>query len=150
MTDPDIVDGVGNAYSDEILHRARLSPVKLTGGLTAAETAGLHQAAIETLTEWITRLRVEVGSGFPAKVTAFRPEMAVHGKYGQPCPVCGAPVQRIVYADSEATYCPGCQTGGKVLADRALSRLLRQDWPRMLDELEQMRVRRLPRSSEPV
>ncbi len=136
LTDPDIVDGIGNAYSDEILHRAQLSPFKLTGSLTPAEIAGLHRAAVEVLTEWITRLRAEVGSGFPEKVTAFRPEMAVHGKYGRPCPVCGAPVQRIVYADSEANYCPGCQTGGRVLADRVLSRLLRQDWPRTLEELD--------------
>ncbi len=139
LTDPNIVDGVGNAYSDEILHRARLSPFKLTGGLTQAEVGTLHQAAVQVLTEWIERFGAEVGSGFPEKVTAFRPEMAVHGKYGQPCPVCGAPVQRIVYADNEANYCPGCQTGGRVLADRALSQLLHEDWPRTLEELESMK-----------
>jgi len=142
LTDPDIVDGVGNAYSDEILHRARLSPFRLTSALTPGEVATLHRAAVEVLTEWIARLRAEVGPGFPEKVTAFRPEMAVHGKYGRLCPVCGAPVQRVVYVDNEMNYCPGCQTGGKVLADRALSRLLRQDWPRTLDELVEMRTKR--------
>ncbi len=142
VTDPDIVDGIGNAYSDEILHRARLSPVKLTASITQAEIANLRQAAIQVLSEWIERLRAEAGNGFPEKVTAFHPEMAVHGKYGQPCPVCGAPVQRIVYADNESNYCPGCQTGGKVLADRSLSRLLKADWPRTLEELEQMKAKR--------
>ncbi|MCL6614200.1 MAG: glycosyltransferase, partial [Firmicutes bacterium] len=136
LTDPAVVDGIGNAYSDEILHRARLSPFKLTQNLTDEEIAALHRAAVMVLTEWIERLRAEVGAGFPEKVTAFRPEMAVHGKYGRPCPVCGAPVQRIVYAENEANYCPGCQTGGRILADRALSRLLREDWPRTLEELE--------------
>ncbi len=138
LTDPGIVDGIGNAYSDEILHRARLSPFKLTGNLTENEIAILHKAAIEVVTEWIARLRDEVGSGFPEKVTAFHKEMAVHGKYGQPCPFCEAPVQRIVYAQNEANYCPGCQTGGRILADRALSRLLKKDWPRTLEELEQL------------
>lgn len=142
LTDPTIVDGVGNAYSDEVLHRARLSPFKLTGSLGDDEVRCLHQAAVAVITEWTQRLRDEVGSGFPAKVTAFRPEMAVHGKYGQPCPVCGAPVQRIAYADNEANYCPGCQTGGKILADRALSRLLKDDWPRTLEELEKLTTER--------
>lgn len=137
LTDPGIVDGIGNAYSDEILHRAKLSPFKLTSRLTDDEIAGLHQAAIEVVTEWIGRLRDEVGEGFPEKVTAFHTEMAVHGKYRQPCPVCGAPVQRIVYAQNEANYCPGCQTGGRIFMDRALSRLLKEDWPRTLEELEQ-------------
>ena len=138
LSDPSIVDGIGNAYSDEILHRARLSPFKLTGGLTEVEVITLHQAAAEVITEWISRLREEAGSGLPEKVTAFRPEMAVHGKYGRPCPVCGVPVQRIVYAENEANYCPGCQTGGRILADRALSRLLRDDWPRTIEELERI------------
>jgi formamidopyrimidine-DNA glycosylase len=137
LTDPSIVDGVGNTYSDEILHRARLSPFKLTQGLTGGEVSALHQAAVAVLNEWIERYRAEVGQGFPEKVTAFRPEMAVHGKYRQPCPVCGAPVQRIVYAENEANYCPGCQTEGRLLRDRALSRLLRDDWPKTLEELEQ-------------
>lgn len=139
LTDPSIVDGIGNAYSDEILHRSRLSPFKLTSRLTDAEIARLHQAAVAVVGEWIGRLRDEVGEGFPEKVTAFHPEMAVHGKYGQPCPVCGAPVQRIVYAENEANYCPGCQTGGRILMDRALSRLLKEDWPRTLEELEETR-----------
>ncbi len=142
LTDPSIVDGVGNAYSDEILHRARTSPFKLTRDATDAELETLRQAAVEVLAEWIVRLREEVGDGFPEKVTAFRPEMAVHGKFGEPCPRCGAPVQRIVYADNEANYCPGCQTGGKVFADRSLSRLLKNDWPRTLDELEEMNASR--------
>ncbi|MGE5549949.1 MAG: Fpg/Nei family DNA glycosylase [Bacteroidota bacterium] len=138
LTDPTIVDGIGNAYSDEILHRARLSPFKQTGGLTEAEISALHEAAAAVLNEWIVRLRDEAGAGFPEKVTAFRPEMAVHGKYRRPCPVCGAPVQRIVYAENEANYCPGCQTGGRILADRSLSRLLRDDWPRTIEELERI------------
>jgi formamidopyrimidine-DNA glycosylase len=141
LTDPSIIDGIGNAYSDEILHRAQLSPFKLTDSLTDDEIGGLHQATIIVLNEFTERFRQEVGQGFPAKVTAFRPEMAVHGKYGQPCPVCGAPVQRIVYAQNEANYCPGCQTGGKILRDRALSRLLREDWPKTLEELEQRSAR---------
>jgi formamidopyrimidine-DNA glycosylase len=139
LTDPAVVNGVGNAYSDEILHRARMSPFKLTQSLSDAEIATLHRAAVSVLTEWIDRLRDEAAGGFPEKVTAFRPEMAVHGKFGQPCPACGAPVQRIVYAENEANYCASCQTGGKVLADRALSRLLREDWPRTLEELEKIR-----------
>ncbi len=142
LTDPGIVDGSGNAYSDEILHRARLSPFLLTGNLSDSDVARLHSAAREVVGEWVARLRAEAGDGFPEKVTAFRPEMAVHGKYGQPCPVCGAPVQRIVYAENEANYCPGCQTGGRVLADRSLSRLLKDDWPRTLDELERLKSTR--------
>ena len=125
-----IVDGIGNAYSDEILHRARLSPFKLTQSLTDDEIGRLHQAVVTVLTEWTERFRAEVGEGFPEKVTAFRPEMAVHGRYREPCPACGAPVQRIVYAENETNYCAPCQTGGKLLADRALSRLLKKDWPR--------------------
>jgi formamidopyrimidine-DNA glycosylase len=142
LTDPSIVAGVGNTYSDEILHRAQLSPFKLTQDLTGDEIGALHQAGIAVLNEWIERLRAEVGQGFPEKVTAFRPEMAVHGKYRQPCPVCGAPVQRIVYAENEANYCAGCQTEGRLLRDRALSRLLRDDWPKTLEELEQRTAKR--------
>jgi formamidopyrimidine-DNA glycosylase len=136
LTDPRLFDGVGNAYSDEILHAARLSPFALTGRLSAEEIDRLFRAAREILTDWIARLRVEAGGEFPEKVTAFRPGMAVHGRYRQPCPVCGAPVLRIRYAENEANYCARCQTGGRVLADRSLSRLLRDDWPRSLDEWE--------------
>ena len=136
LTDPRTFDGIGNAYSDEILHAARLSPFLLTGRITAEETARLYDAARRTLTGWIARLAAEVGDGFPEKVTAFKEGMAVHGRYKQPCPVCGSPVQRIRYADNEANYCATCQTGGRVLADRALSRLLKEDWPRSLDEWE--------------
>jgi formamidopyrimidine-DNA glycosylase len=136
LTDPRTFDGIGNAYSDEILHAARLSPFLLTGRITGEETARLYEAARRTLTTWIARLRAEVGDGFPEKVTAFKEGMAVHGRYKQPCPVCGSPVQRIRYADNEANYCATCQTGGRVLADRALSRLLKDDWPRSLDEWE--------------
>jgi formamidopyrimidine-DNA glycosylase len=136
LTDPHVLSGIGNAYSDEILHRARMSPFKRTAQLTAEEVARLHAAAVAVLREWIARGRREVGAGFPDKVTAFRPEMAVHGRYGQPCPACGTPVQRLIYAENEANYCPTCQTGGKLLADRALSRLMREDWPRTLEELE--------------
>jgi formamidopyrimidine-DNA glycosylase len=139
LTDPRLFDGIGNAYSDEILHRARLSPVRLTRQLRDEEIARLYQATRETLTLWIKRLRAEVGEAFPEKVTAFHPAMAVHGRYGQPCPTCGAPVQRIVYTENECNYCPVCQTGGRLLADRALSRLLKTDWPRTLDELEERR-----------
>jgi formamidopyrimidine-DNA glycosylase len=135
LTDPHLFSGIGNAYSDEILHRARLSPVQMTTNLSDDEVARLHAAMRATLTEWIERLRGELAKGFPEKVTAFRPEMAVHGKYNQPCPVCRTPVQRIVYADNETNYCPRCQTGGKLLADRALSRLLRTDWPKSIDDL---------------
>ena len=133
LTDPHLFSGIGNAYSDEILHRAKLSPVGLTKNLSGEETARLHEATKVVLQEWTERLR---GEGFPEKVTAFREGMAVHGKYGEPCPVCGAPVQRIVYAENETNYCARCQTGGKILADRALSRLLKSSWPRNIDELE--------------
>ena len=139
LTDPHLFSGIGNAYSDEILHAARLSPFKQTSGLTDEETRRLYEATRATLTQWTTRLQEETGEAFPEKVTAFREGMAVHGKYGQPCPVCGTPVQRIVYAANEANYCVTCQTGGRLLADRSLSRLLREDWPRTLDELEQRR-----------
>ena len=139
LTDPRLFSGIGNAYSDEILHRARLSPVRLTSQLTDEEIACLFEATRVTLAEWVARLREQAGDGFPEKVTAFRPEMAVHGRYGQPCPVCRAPVQRIVYAENETNYCASCQTGGTLLADRSLSRLLKSDWPRSLDELEERR-----------
>jgi formamidopyrimidine-DNA glycosylase len=137
LTDPRIFSGIGNAYSDEILHSARLSPMKLTSTLTDAEIETLYHATIDTLRSWIARLREETGDRFPEKVTAFRPEMAVHGKYGKPCPVCGSPIQRIVYARNESNYCSQCQTGGRLLSDRALSRLLREDWPKTLEDLEQ-------------
>jgi formamidopyrimidine-DNA glycosylase len=135
LTDPHLFSGIGNAYSDEILHRARLSPLALTRKLEPDEVGRLYAAAREVLTDWTDRLRDEAGDGFPEKVTAFRPGMAVHGRFGEPCPVCGAPVQRIRYADNETNYCPRCQTGGRILADRSLSRLLKDDWPRSLDEL---------------
>jgi formamidopyrimidine-DNA glycosylase len=135
LADPTLLSGIGNAYSDEILHRAKLSPLALTQKLTSEQLESLRVAAREVLTEWIERLRDEPDGKFPEGVTAFRPKMAVHGKFRSPCPVCGAPVQRIRYADSETNYCPGCQTGGKILADRSLSRLLKDDWPRHLDEL---------------
>lgn len=135
LTDPRILSGIGNAYSDEILHRARLSPFKLARELSEEATARLHAAAVAVLLEWTDRLVAEARGGFPEKVTAFRPDMAVHGRHGLPCPVCGTPVQRIVYADNEANYCPLCQTGGRVLADRALSRLLRDAWPQTVEEL---------------
>jgi formamidopyrimidine-DNA glycosylase len=141
LTDPTVIDGVGNAYSDEILHRAKMSPFRQTRQLTDEEIARLHAASKQVLVEWIDRLRKEVGDGFPDEVTAFRPEMAVHGKYNQPCPVCGTPVQRIRYADNEANYCPTCQTGGKLLADRSLSRLLKENWPKTLEELEERKRR---------
>jgi formamidopyrimidine-DNA glycosylase len=129
LTDPRILSGIGNAYSDEILHRAGLSPVVLTSRLDDFALERLREATVSTLTEWMDRMRDEVGDGFPERVTAFRPEMAVHGKYGQPCPVCGSPVRRIVYASNETNYCARCQTGGRILADRALSRLLKDQWP---------------------
>jgi formamidopyrimidine-DNA glycosylase len=135
LTDPRAFSGIGNAYSDEILHRARLSPLLQTQKLSLQEVERLYNATREVFTEWIDRLRAETGDGFPEGVTAFRSEMAVHGKFGKFCPVCGAPVQRIRYADRETNYCPGCQTGGRILADRSLSRLLKDDWPRHLDEL---------------
>jgi formamidopyrimidine-DNA glycosylase len=135
LTDPHLFSGIGNAFSDEILHRARLSPLLLTQKLTSAEAQRLLAATRNVLGEWTDRLRAQTGDGFPEKVTAFRPEMAVHGRFGQLCPVCSAPVQRIRYADNETNYCPGCQTGGRILADRSLSRLLKDDWPRHLDEL---------------
>ncbi len=140
LTDPHLFSGIGNAYSDEILHRAMLSPVALTSRLDGAESKRLFRATRETLIEWTNRLREEASGKFPGKVTAFRQGMAVHGRYGQPCPRCGAKVQRIRYADNETNYCAACQTGGKLLADRALSRLLRQDWPRTLEELELRRA----------
>jgi formamidopyrimidine-DNA glycosylase len=139
LTDPRLFSGIGNAYSDEILHRARLAPVRLTHQLDDDETARLFEATRQTLRDWTERLRRETGSGFPEKVTAFRDGMAVHGRYGKPCPDCGSPIQRIVYAENETNYCPRCQTGGRLLADRALSRLLRDDWPRTLEELEERR-----------
>jgi formamidopyrimidine-DNA glycosylase len=135
LTDPKLFSGVGNAYSDEILHRARLSPIAHTRKLAPEEIARLYAAAREVLTEWTERLRAQAAGAFPEKVTAFRPEMAVHGRYGKPCPVCGAPVQRIVYAENECNYCARCQTGGTILADRALSRLLHKSWPRSIDAL---------------
>ena len=136
LTDPRLFSGIGNAYSDEILHRAKLSPVKLTSRLTDEEIARLHDATRAVLTEWVERMRSQSGGDFPEKVTAFRPEMAVHGKFGEPCPVCGTHVQRIRYADNETNYCPRCQTDGKLLADRALSRLLKQDWPKRIEDIE--------------
>jgi formamidopyrimidine-DNA glycosylase len=139
LTDPRIFAGIGNAYSDEILHRARLSPVVLTQRMTEDEIRRLMRAAGAVLREWTDRLKAEAERAWPEKVTAFRPEFAVHGKYGKPCPVCGAPVQRIRYADNETNYCVRCQTGGRLLADRSLSRLLHRDWPKTLDELELLR-----------
>ena len=136
LTDPRLFSGIGNAYSDEILHRARLSPLALTRKLDDEAVNTLFEATRATLLEWIERLRAEAGTGFPEKVTAFREGMAVHGRYGKPCPVCGTPVQRIRYADNETNYCARCQTGGRLLADRAMSRLLRDDWPRSIDEVE--------------
>lgn len=136
LTDPRLFSGIGNAYSDEILHRARLSPLALTSRLTEDEIATLFQATRSTLTDWTERLQREAGNDFPEKVTAFREGMAVHGRFGKPCPVCAAPVQRIRYADNETNYCARCQTGGRLLADRAMSRLLKQDWPRSIDEVE--------------
>lgn len=142
LCDPTIISGVGNAYSDEILHRARLSPLQRTGNLTDAELERLFGATQQVLEEWLARLRAEAAIGFPEKVTAFRPEMAVHGKFKQPCPVCGTAVQRIVYANNECNYCPRCQTAGRVLADRALSRLLTQDFPRTIEDLEELAATR--------
>jgi formamidopyrimidine-DNA glycosylase len=141
LTDPRILSGIGNAYSDEILHAAQLSPIQLTHKLTPEQWERLYNATRSTLQLWIDRLNVEAAQAFPEKVTAFRKDMAVHGRFGQPCPTCGAPIQRIRYADNETNYCAPCQTGGKVLADRSLSRLLGSDWPRTLDELEALKRR---------
>jgi formamidopyrimidine-DNA glycosylase len=140
LTDPRLFSGIGNAYSDEILHAAKLSPVKQTRQLSDDEIERLFYATKQTLRDWVERLRLEAGETFPEKMTAFRKDMAVHGKYKKPCPVCGSPVQRIVYAENETNYCARCQTGGKLLADRALSRLLKQDWPRTLEEMEESRA----------
>ncbi|MBV9504568.1 MAG: formamidopyrimidine-DNA glycosylase [Acidobacteriia bacterium] len=141
LTDPRIFSGIGNAYSDEILHRAQLSPVMLTGRMDAEAIGRLYTATRDVLSEWVGRLRAEAAGKFPEKVTAFRPAMAVHGKYGKPCPRCGTKIQRIRYAANETNYCPVCQTGGKLLADRSLSRLLREDWPRTIEELEALKQR---------
>ncbi len=135
LTDPHLFSGIGNAYSDEILHAARMSPLKLTKSMKREESARLHEATLATLAKWIAQLRTEAEGGFPEKVTAFHKEMAVHGRYKQPCPACGAPVQHIVYAENECNYCARCQTGGKLLADRSLSRLLKDDWPKSIDDL---------------
>jgi formamidopyrimidine-DNA glycosylase len=142
LTDPHVFSGIGNAYSDEILHRARLSPFKLTRQLTDDDIRVLHTATLETLTEWTDRLRLQAGDKFPEKVTAFHDEMAVHGRFGKPCPRCGTAVQRIVHGEHEVNYCPACQSEGRLLADRALSKLLKDDWPRTLDEMERRLNRR--------
>ena len=142
LTDPHIFSGIGNAYSDEILHAAKLSPMKMTASLSDREVATLYDATRGTLTAWIDRLRADADGEFPENVTAFRKDMAVHGRYGQPCPACGSPVQRIVYATNEANYCSRCQTGGRLLSDRAMSRLLKDDWPRTLEELESHKASR--------
>jgi formamidopyrimidine-DNA glycosylase len=149
LTDPRIVDGIGNAYSDEILHAAQLSPIALTRKLAPEEWERLFAATRSTLRSWINRLNDEANGRFPERVTAFRDDMAVHGRFGKPCPRCGAPVQRIRYADNEANYCARCQTGGKLLADRSLSRLLKADWPRTLDELDSLKRARVERLSAP-
>jgi formamidopyrimidine-DNA glycosylase len=149
LTDPRLFSGIGNAYSDEILHRSRLSPVTLTRRLAEPDIDRLFAAVQQVFREWIVRLRAEAGDAFPEKVTAFRPEMAVHGRFGQPCPDCQSPVQRIIYADNETNYCPRCQTKGKLLADRSLSRLLKNDWPRSLEELEEDLARLRAPSTSP-
>jgi formamidopyrimidine-DNA glycosylase len=136
LTDPRLFSGIGNAFSDEILHHAKLSPLKQTSRLSTQEVRQLWESTRSVLSEWTGRLRSQTGEDFPSKVTAFRPEMAVHGRYGKPCPRCGAPVQRIVYAENECNYCAPCQTEGRLLADRAMSRLLKEDWPRSLEEME--------------
>jgi formamidopyrimidine-DNA glycosylase len=140
LTDPGLFSGIGNAYSDEILHRAQMSPVTMTSRMTSEEIAQLHEAVKDSLLDWTARLRAEAAGKFPEKVTAFREGMAAHGRYGQPCPRCGAKIQRIRYADRETNYCAKCQTGGKLLADRGLSRLLKEDWPRTLEEMEERKV----------
>ncbi len=145
LTDPRIFSGIGNAHSDEILLYSRLSPVRLTSRLSQKEISRLHEVTIQSLREWAERLQTEAGDAFPEKVTAFHPAMAAHGKYGEPCPVCTTPIQRIVYANRETNYCPTCQTGGKLLADRGLSRLLKSDWPKTLEELEENREQRRPK-----
>lgn len=145
LTDPHLLSGIGNAYSDEILHAAKMSPTTLTAQMTDMEIASLHTSAVRTLQVWRDRLVADAGAAFPEKVTAFRVGMAVHGRYGKPCPICAAPVQRIRYAANEANYCPTCQTGGKLLADRSLSRLLKGDWPRTLEDLERRRAEFNPR-----
>ena len=149
LTDPHIFSGIGNAYSDEILHAARMSPMTLTSNLKDTDIARLHEATVRTLEHWIDRLQQETGESFPEKVTAFRDGMAVHGRYGKPCPVCGAPVQRIVYAHNEANYCATCQTDGRLLSDRALSRLLKQDWPKTLEDMERKKERLRSVNAEP-
>jgi formamidopyrimidine-DNA glycosylase len=149
LTDPRLFSGIGNAYSDEILHRARLSPLKQTRKLEESEIERLFQATQTTLMKWIDRLRAETGESFPENVTAFHKGMAVHGRFGEPCPVCGSPVQRIVYAENESNYCAQCQTGGKLLADRALSRLFRSDWPKTLHELDKTRIQPEEKSRGP-
>ena len=141
LTDPHLFSGIGNAYSDEILHRAQLSPIAMTFKLTPEQIERLYKATRESLIDWTNNLRAEAAGKFPEKVTAFREGMAVHGRYGKPCPRCGSKVQRIRYASNETNYCPACQTGGKLLADRGLSRLLREDWPRTLDEMEALKKR---------
>jgi formamidopyrimidine-DNA glycosylase len=141
LTDPWLFSGIGNSYSDEILHRARLSPIAQTQKLGDDDVHRLYRATRQVLVEWVERLRAETGTEFPEKVTAFRPEMAVHGKFGKPCPVCGTPIQRIRYADNETNYCPVCQTGGRLLADRAMSSLMKKDWPKTLDQLENLKAR---------
>ena len=140
LTDPRILSGIGNAHSDEILLRARLSPVQRTGNLSDDELTRLHAVTLESLEAWVVRLRDETGDAFPEKITAFHPEMAAHGKFGEPCPQCGDPIQRIVYAGRETNYCATCQTDGKLLADRALSRLMKGEWPKTLEELEDLRA----------
>ena len=149
LADPRLFSGIGNAYSDEILHRAQLSPLLLTSKLTDEQAARLHAATISVMSEWIARLSAETGEKFPEKVTAFRAEMAVHGKFREPCPVCGTPVQRIRYADNETDYCPKCQTGGKLLADRGMSRLLKKDWPKSHDEMEESIEKAIQSASSP-
>jgi formamidopyrimidine-DNA glycosylase len=147
LTDPHLFSGIGNAYSDEILHHARLSPLKLSQSLSDAEVARLFQSCRQVLVDWTEALRRETGDGFPEQVTAFRKDMAAHGRYGQPCPVCGRPIQRIRYAENETNYCAACQTEGRLLADRGLSRLLKQDWPKSLDEMERSKDERRKRVS---